>query len=138
MAEKLPGALAKSLMQNLSDWGNLTTIIVHGGCVFEFKGVFPEGEENLGYYNLHSGGANSNTSRFEGHINLDKIDHIVFQDSLHRGKESYAFVFNSKELECIFKVFLGRDKQGELLPEQVARFKAIQVDFNQLVDGLGE
>ncbi|NRA42664.1 MAG: heme utilization cystosolic carrier protein HutX [Pseudomonadales bacterium] len=120
----LPGDKALDLLQELSSWGKLRTIIIHAGCVFEFGGVFPPGEIGSGYYNLHA-----QEGGFEGHINLDKIDHIAFQDAMHRGRQAYAFVFNTENAETIFKVFLGRDNHGELFPQQVLRFKAIQSEL---------
>lgn len=130
----LTGNYAKALLQELSLWGDVTTIIIHGGCVFEFKGVFPAGSEGAGYYNLKGGGSAAASAGFEGHISLEKIAYIAFQDTPHRGKESYAFVFTDHDEACIFKVFLGRDSQGELIEEQVARFKAIQGDAGLLIE----
>ena len=119
--DRLPGDQAEELFRALSTWGNLTTIILHGGCVFEFKGDFPIGSIGRGFYNLEG-----SVPGFHGHINLSAIDHIGFQDKPHAGRQSYAFTFNDKEGKNIFKVFLGRDDQGELLPDQVAAFKKIR------------
>lgn len=117
----LAGEQAEALMRELSTWGNTTTIVIHGGCVFEFKGPFPEGSIAQGYYNL-----DGPVPGFHGHISLDAIDQIAFQDKLHRGRQSYAFVFQDKEGQNIFKVFLGRDDKGELIEDQVGAFKKIQ------------
>lgn len=117
----LAGEQAESLLRELATWGNTTTIVIHGGCVFEFKGPFPEGSIAQGYYNL-----SGPVPGFHGHLNLDAIAHIAFQDKLHRGRQSYAFNFQDKEGQNIFKVFLGRDEDGELIQEQVDAFKKIQ------------
>ena len=117
----LRGDQAEALLRRLSTWGNTTTIIIHGGCVFEFKGAFPEGTIGEGFYNL-----DGPVPGFHGHIRLDVIDHICFQNKQHRGRQSYAFNFQDKDKNNIFKVFLGRDNQGELLEEQVESFKRIQ------------
>ncbi len=121
----LAGSYAKALLESLPSWGKLTTIVLHGGCVFEYKGHFPQGEEGSGFYNLHSDG-----NGFEGHLNLDKIDRISFQDKEHRGRQSYAFVFEDGQGKCIFKVFLGRDDSGELIESQVSQFKTIQANLS--------
>ena len=121
----LKGELAFDLLKELSTWGKLRTIIIHAGCVFEFGGAFPPGEMGSGYYNLQAPAGG-----FEGHINLEKIDHIAFQDAKHRGRQAYAFVFNAENDETIFKVFLGRDDNGELFADQVARFKTIQSNLS--------
>lgn len=117
----LAGDQAEPLLGLLASWQNTTTIVIHGGCVFEYKGCFPAGSIAQGFYNLHSDGEG-----FEGHLNLDVIDRISFQDKLHRGRQSYAFVFENKAGECIFKVFVGRDAQGELHASQVEAFQQIR------------
>lgn len=117
----LPGSEAEALLRELATWSNTTTIIIHGGCVFEFKGRFPEGSVGEGFYNLHGP-----VPGFHGHINLALIDHIAFQERPHRGRASSAFTFQDKSASCIFKVFLGRDSHGELIPEQLAAFKRIK------------
>ena len=48
----MPGDQSQSLLETISQWQNTTTIILHGGSVFEFKGVFPKGELAHGFYNL--------------------------------------------------------------------------------------
>lgn len=116
----MPGEQALGLLTEFSRWGNTTTIIIHGGCVFEFKGVFPAGDIAHGYYNLQG------EAGFQGHIKLDNISSVSFQDSPHRGRTSYAFVFNDAQNQVIFKVFLGRDESGELLASQVDAFKQLQ------------
>ena len=118
---KLAGSQALDLMRELATWSNTTTIILHGGCVFEFKGPFPEGSVGEGFYNL-----DGPIPGFHGHINLKAIDHIGFQERAHRGRESYAFTFQNKDDDNIFKVFLGRDSNGELIAEQVAAFQRIK------------
>lgn len=121
LSAQLPGDQAEALLRELAHWGNTTTIILQGGSVFEFKGRFPEGELGHGYYNL-----TGPVPGLHGHISLDAIDHIDFQDQPHRGRTSYAFNFQNKDNNNIFKVFLGRHPDGELIATQVARFKEIK------------
>lgn len=115
---------AEDLLSALSTWGNTTTIIIHKSCVFEFKGTFPKGAVAEGYYNL-----DGPIPGFHGHIKLRAIQHIKFQDKQHRGRQSYAFDFQDENAASIFKVFLGRDDAGELIPEQVETFKRIQTNL---------
>jgi len=93
------------------------TIVLHGGCVFEYKGPFPAGEIGKGFYNLKG-----TRPGFEGHINLKAIDHIAFQVRKHAGRVAYALNFNDKEGANLFKVFLGRNGAGEIYPDQKYRF----------------
>ncbi|KZX77124.1 hypothetical protein A3715_11645 [Oleiphilus sp. HI0009] len=124
----IQGEQAQGLLELLSTWGPLTTIVFSGGCVFEFKGAFPKGTLGEGFYNFGHG----NAAGFQGHLNLKNVKAITFQDKLHRGRQSYAFVFRDKNNDCIFKVFLGRDESGELIHAQVDGFKEMQAQAKQL------
>lgn len=79
----LPGEQMEALLKTVASWKNTTTVIIHGGCVFEFKGRFPEGQVGHGYYNLHSAGGG-----FEGHLSLSAVASIGFQDKPHRGQKA--------------------------------------------------
>lgn len=123
-AALIPGQQAQWLLEQISDWGTMTTIVLHGGSVFEYSGPFPKGTVAEGFYNLQSAG-----SGFHGHLNLQQVEHIRFQTKPHRGRESYAFVFENKQDEVIFKVFLGRDQNGELLSSQREKFYQLMQQY---------
>jgi putative heme utilization carrier protein HutX len=128
MAEQqLSGDQAQQVLEAVSDWGNVTTIILHAGSVFEFKGPFPKGSVAEGFYNLKGAGTGA-AAGFEGHLGLSKVDHIAFQEKQHRGRDSYALVFNSASNECIFKIFLGRDENGEIIASQLEAFQALKAE----------
>jgi putative heme utilization carrier protein HutX len=122
----MPGSQATMLLEEIADWAWVTTIVLHGGSVFEFKGPFPRGKQGHGFYNLEG-----DMPGFHGHLNLDLVSHIRFQDKPHRGRESYAFVFENAANEVIFKLFLGRDTSGELIAMQTERFKALRAQYQQ-------
>lgn len=119
--QHLPGAEAERLLKAITTWGDMTTIVLHGGSVFEYKGPFPDGEKAEGFYNLKG-----TRPGFEGHLNLSLVNKINFQVKQHRGRDSYAFVFANEKNEPIFKVFIGRDSEGQLIQSQVEAFKRIQ------------
>jgi len=129
------GEQAQALLELLSTWGPLTTIVFSGGCVFEFKGDFPKGSLAEGFYNFGHTQGGSGASGFQGHLNLNNVQAITFQDKLHRGRQSYAFVFRDKNNDCIFKVFLGRNDAGELIQAQVDGFKEMQSQAVQISKG---
>ncbi|WP_132295321.1 heme utilization cystosolic carrier protein HutX [Marinobacterium mangrovicola] len=119
----LPGDRAQGLLEALTEWGELMTIVQHGGSVFEFKGPFPKGQLGHGYFNLVPEGAG-----FQGHLALNLVSEIRFQESLRGGRESYAFVFCDAAGEVIFKVFLGRDEYGSLFSDQITAFQQVKED----------
>jgi len=124
--DHLPQEAVLPLLRKLPDLGNTTTIVLHGGCVFEYKGRFPEGTLAEGFYNLHGESAAAGYEGFEGHLRLEAMTRVRFQDRPHRGRASFAFVFEDDKGHCLFKVFLGRDADGELVPEQLAFFERLR------------
>lgn len=120
----LPLAHMDELLQSLPEWGSLTTIVMLSGSVFEFKGDFPQGKFAHGYYNLYSKG-----DGLHGHLKLDGMRAIALISRSFRGSESHSINFFGPQGEVVFKVYLGRDKQRVLFPEQVHRFKALAATF---------
>lgn len=127
-ASMIPGQYAARLLEQLPHWGSVTTIVIHGGSVFEYTGLFPNGTQAEGFFNLKADG-----NGFHGHLNLQKVEQISFQTKPHRGRESYAFVFEEANGDVIFKVFLGRDEKGELIASQRETFYQLMQQY-QLKD----
>ncbi len=117
----LTAAQVLPLLKSLPDWGPMVTIVFAGGSVFEFKGPFPPGDMGDDFYNLEGG-----PSGLHGHLRLSNLHQVRFQDRPHRGRASYAFVFEDATGATVFKVFLGRDDAGEIFPTQLERFRKIQ------------
>jgi len=113
------------LLEALTTWGNMVTIVFAGGSVFEFKGPFPAGSVGEGYYNL-----DGPTPGLHGHLRLEKLCEVRFQDKAHRGRASYAFVFVDDAGHTVFKVFLGRDESGEIIAEQLEEFQRIRATLS--------
>lgn len=117
------GERAEEILSSISQWGIFTTIIEKEGCIFEIKDNFPTGMIGRGYYNLNMKG---DEGAIHGHLKLDNIAQIAFVSLPFRGKESYNIAFIAHNGQTIFKVYLGRDEQRQLFPEQVAQFKAFR------------
>jgi putative heme utilization carrier protein HutX len=117
----LPGESALDVLQALPAWGDVVTIVLHGGCVFEYKGPFPPGEVGRGFYNLKG-----TRPGFEGHLKLDAIDHIGFQDRPHAGRIAHALTFNDARGRNLFKVFLGREENGAIKADQIRAYEALR------------
>ncbi|EED33985.1 conserved hypothetical protein [gamma proteobacterium NOR5-3] len=111
-----------ALLDHLPTLGPITCVILHGGCVFEFSGDFPGGQRSESHLNL-----NNNGSGFHGHLSLGAMHRVRFQDRPHMGRASYAFVFENDQGQCLFKVFLGRDANGEVFEDQLAFFQQLRL-----------
>ena len=58
---------------------------------------------------------------------------IALVSKLFMGKEGHSFQFFGHSGRCIFKVYLGRDEQRQLLPAQVERFMALRHQYQEEV-----
>lgn len=105
-----PDTLA--LLAEISALGSVTTIVIHHGHVFEYKGEFPSGSMAEGYYNLHA------EQGFTGHLRLAAIHHIDMVCGQHRGRDTYYWQFCHDNGDVAFKVFLGRDANGDVISRQ--------------------
>lgn len=117
----LPGHLAKTIIESLPEWGPVTTIVHSMGSIFEVKAAFPKGKEARGYYNLMG-----KEGELHGHLRLDHVSDVALVSKPFMGQESYFIGFFAVTGECVFKVYLGRDKQRNLFPEQIEKFKLLK------------
>lgn len=115
------GNLAEAILQEVSHWGAVTTIVERDGSVFEFKGSLPEGKPGFGYYNLMG-----SAGQLHGHLKLDVIINIALLSKPLRGKEAHAIVFFNRTGDCVFKVYLGRDQQGVIYAHQLQAFNRLK------------
>lgn len=118
----LAGSQAQPLLEQLAEWGPLTTIVMAGDSIFEFKGSFPPGKMGYGYYNL----ASPEPEGLHGHLRLSSITHIALLDKPFRGQASYSMLFFAADGRCQFKIYLGRDAQRRLFPAQIDRFNTLR------------
>lgn len=114
------------LIGELPDWGRVTVIVQSEGSVFEFKGDFPRGTIAHGYYNFMH-----HKNPFHGHLLVDGLAEVALVSKPHRGAESHSMVFLSPRGNCVFKVFLGRDQERNLIPEQLQKFQQLKQQFSQ-------
>ncbi len=92
------------------------------GSIFEVKAPFPKGKLARGYYNLMG-----KEGELHGHLRLDLVEHIALVSKPFMGQESYFIGFFAAQGECVFKVYLGRDKQRNLYPEQIEKFQQLKL-----------
>ncbi len=122
----LVGHLAQSIVEALPSWGVVTTIVHSMGSIFEVKAPFPKGKFARGYYNLMG-----KDGELHGHLRLDLVEYIALVSKPFMGQESYFIGFFAAKGECVFKVYLGRDKQRNLYPHQIEKFHQLKLLANQ-------
>lgn len=121
-AQLVDGANFDRLMAELSDFGPTTTVIEVAGQILEYKGDFPEGSYGHGFYNLKG-------EHLRGHLNPQEVYAIGFIRRPFMRMETRAIWLFNGQGQCSFKVYLGRDDKRQLLPDQVAKFNALEQEF---------
>ena len=120
------GEQAQFYLEKLVGFGPVTTIVHSFGSIFEVKAPFPKGKIARGYYNLMG-----KSGELHGHLKLSNVVNIALVSKPFRGRESHYFGFFCEKGNNIFKVYLGRNDQRELIPEQVIAFRQWQKDLKK-------
>ena len=105
---------------DMTSWGRIMFIVHTADGVFETAGSLPPGTHGHGYFNIHG------DSPIGGHLKIDRCAAIYFIDRPFFGKRSCSVQFLNGDGAAMFKVFVGRDDQRQLQPEQLAKFVALR------------
>jgi hypothetical protein len=118
-ATVVSGDAFADVMQDISTWGDILFLIHNADIVLECTGKLPQGSFGHGYYNIHG------DSPIGGHIKAENCKAIAFVvRGLKRVGMSVQF-FNAAG-EAAFKIFVRRDDNRDLVPEQVKMFAALR------------
>jgi putative heme utilization carrier protein HutX len=119
----LPGVKFEEVLAALTHWGEVLLIVHTPDIVLECVGKIPPGRLGGGYFNLHG------DSPIGGHVKAHNCTHIVFVSRPFMGRPSRSLQFFNAAGEAMFKVFVRRDKERNLVTEQVARFDALRAEL---------
>jgi heme iron utilization protein len=117
------GTLFQDVMTDLEAWGEVLFIVHTPDIVLECAGSIPPGSAGGGYYNLHG------DSPIGGHIQYEACVSIAFVSRPFMGRQSCSIQFFNGMGEAMFKVFVRRDKDRNLLPEQIAKFETLRANL---------
>ncbi|MDX2203407.1 MAG: heme utilization cystosolic carrier protein HutX [Hyphomicrobiaceae bacterium] len=109
-----------AIWQDLTTWGTVMLIVHTVNGVFETKAPLPPGEHGRGYFNIHG------DSPIGGHLRIGRCAAIYFVDRPFFGRRSCSIQLVDTDGEAMFKVFVARNAQRELVPEQVRRFEMLR------------
>ena len=101
-------------------WGEVLFIVHTADIVLECAGKMPPGSFARGYFNIHG------DSPIGGHLKAENCTHIAFVSRPFMGRASRSLQFFNGAGEAMFKIFVRRDEERELLPEQVQRFDELR------------
>lgn len=114
------GELFHDVFADLETWGEVLFIVHTADIVLECVGKIPPGNVGRGYYNLHG------DSPIGGHIKFENCSSIAFVSRPFMGRPSCSLQFFNALGEAMFKVFVRRDKERNLLADQIAKFEALR------------
>jgi putative heme utilization carrier protein HutX len=116
----VPSEKWELIWKDLTSWGEILMIVHTDDIVLEVEGSLPEGSEGHGWFNIHG------DSPIGGHIRKERCVSIAFVDRGFHGRRSCSVWFMNADGKAMFKVFVRRDNERNLLEDQVARFEALR------------
>ena len=116
----VPAEKWEPIWKDLTSWGEILMIVHTDDIVLEVEGSLPDGSEGHGWFNIHG------DSPIGGHIRKERCVSIAFVDRGFHGRRSCSVWFMNADGKAMFKVFVRRDKERNLLEEQVSRFEALR------------
>ncbi|MBN9063129.1 MAG: heme utilization protein HuvX [Rhizobiales bacterium 65-9] len=120
---KIDGARFEDVWQTMTRWGEILFIVNTPDIVLECHGALVKGSSAQGYYNVHG------DSPIGGHIKAANCSAIYVVDRPFHGRRSCSVQFFNGAGEAMFKVFVRRNKERELIPEQLALFEALKSEI---------
>lgn len=113
----------ESIMLKIADWGPITFLIHTEDLIFEGKGEVPKGKTSRGYFNLMGAGP------IGGHLKADRCAAIFFISRPFMGNETHSVQFYSESGKSMFKIYLGRDEQRQLIPQQIELYMELRAAY---------
>jgi heme iron utilization protein len=120
----VPGSRFEDILRALTDWGEVLFIVHTPDIVLECAGKVPPGSFGRGYYNMHG------DSPIGGHLKAENCTQIAFVSRPFMGRASRSLQFFNGAGEAMFKVFVRRDAERNLLADQVQRFDELRAGLS--------
>ncbi|WP_395517084.1 heme utilization cystosolic carrier protein HutX [Pseudorhizobium flavum] len=119
-AVTVPKDAFADIWTDMTGWGEILLIVHTEDIVLEAEGSLPQGSEGHGWFNIHG------DSPIGGHIRKDDCAAITFVDRQFHGRRSCSVWFMNEKGSAMFKIFVRRNEQRELVGEQLAKFEALR------------
>ena len=123
--ESLPASMWKRIdghnfvvvLEAMAKLGAVTVVVHTPDAIFEISGNFPQGAESQEFYNL-----SGKNGGLHGHLKPKQCAAIYFVERPFMKRATASIQFMNQAGNAIFKVFLGRNEQGEIRADQLAVF----------------
>lgn len=115
----ISGRYFEHIWNEVINWGKITILVNTPDIIFEFAGNLPIASSRHGYYNMQG------KEGFSGHIKSDNCQYIAFVERKFMGSDTAGIIFINGSGEAMFKIFVGRDEQRNLLQSQLSAFRKL-------------
>jgi putative heme utilization carrier protein HutX len=119
MRKFAPGSAFVEVMKDIGGWGDVTLIVHTEDGIMEVGGPVAAGEVSHGYYNVPG------SKGFHGHLRHERCNGIAFVERPFMDKSSASVLFFNIDGGIMFKVFVGRDENRALKPDQLEKFRKL-------------
>ncbi len=124
MVKEVPIDKFEEIIEEVSKLGQLTLIVQNESTIFQVRTLFPLGSYGHGYYNLLS-----KETPIGGHIKDEELSAIFLVSKPFMGIETHSIQFFNHNGNAMFKLFLGRDENRQIIPEQMEKFISLKNRF---------
>jgi len=111
------------VLKDIATWGDVLFIVQTNSIVAGMSIPFPDFFQAEGNYHFFGEG-------FGGHLKDDACTHIAFIERTFQKRRSLSVHFFDGAGEPIFKIFISRDKDGNLKEDQLAHFDRLKSSLN--------
>ena len=119
---KTDGGRFVEIMQAVAAWNEAVTFIAHTPDVIaEVTGKLPDGSVGRGFYNFKE----SEPGGIHGHIYYENCAAIYLIERPFMGKRTVSLNFINRSGGAMFKIYVGRDQNGELIERQIQAMRAL-------------
>lgn len=113
------GAHMVAVLDDIADWGEVTFVVNTGPVILECKAPLKGGTVGHGMYNLKG-------KPTGGHLNIEACAVLAFVRRKLFSMETRSVQFYGHDGHCLFKIYLGRDENRQIFPEQMQAFDALE------------
>ncbi|WP_302796285.1 heme utilization cystosolic carrier protein HutX [Hafnia paralvei] len=118
-AQIFDGTQFDAVWDEITQWGDVTTLVNNDDLILEFHGELPTGTHRHGFFNLRG------KKGLSGHIRATHCRHIALVERPFMGMDTASVWFINEAGRAMMKIFVGRDSHRKLLTEQLDAFRTL-------------
>lgn len=124
-SKMIAGTHFDEVWQEVTTWGTVLLLIHTEDVILECSIALPPGFYSHGYFNLQG------KEQVSGHIKADHCYHIAFIERKFMAMDAATILFFNAAGSAMLKIFVARDERHQLIPQQLAGFRALRQAFAQ-------